>query len=104
MVNFEFFLLGLMVVSTLTGLVTEALKKILAEHNKAYHANTVAGIVSSVLSVAVGVGYAIFTSTSFTAQFVVCLVALVFMSWLCAMVGYDKVVGQFKKIKEDDPE
>ena len=97
MINFEVFLGGLMAVSTLTGLVTEAVKKILTEHNITYRANTLAGIVATVLSVAVGVGYAIVTNTAFTAQFIVCLVALVLGGWLCAMVGYDKVVGMFKK-------
>lgn len=99
MMNFETFLVGLMVVSTLTSLVTEAIKNILKEHNKTYHANTLAGIVSAVLSIGVGVGFVFFTEASFTAQMIICIIALVFMSWLCAMVGYDKVVGQFKNLK-----
>ena len=101
MINFEVFLIGLMVVSTLTGLVTEAIKKILAEYNVKPHANTLAAIVSAGLSAAVGVGYVFFTGISFTAQIVVCIIGLIFMSWLCAMVGYDKVIGQFKNIKND---
>lgn len=99
MVNIEVFLLGMLVTSTLTGLVTEAIKKILAEHNKTYHANTLAGIVSVILSAAIGIGYVTITSASFNSQVVVCIVALMFTSWLCAMVGYDKVIqtiGQFK--------
>lgn len=98
MINFEVFLIGLMIVSTLTGLVVEAIKKILVEYNVKYRANTLAGIVAAVLSAAIGVGYAVVTQTSFTAQFIVCLIALVFMSWLCSMVGYDKVIGTFKSV------
>ena len=101
MINFEEFLLGLMVVSTLTGLVTEAVKKILTEYNVNYRANTLAGIVATVLSAVVGVGYVIMMSMTFTAQIVVCIIALVFLSWLCAMVGYDKVVGQLKSTKKE---
>ena len=104
MINFEIFLIGLMVISTLTGLVTEAIKKILTEHNTKFHANTLAGIVATVLSVGVGVGYAIIKNTGFTAQVVVCIIALTFMGWLCAMVGYDKVVGQFKSINGNSEE
>lgn len=103
MIGFETFLFGLMIISTLTGLVTEAIKKILTESNKKYSANTVAGITSAVLSTAVSVGYIVFTSGSFTGQVAVCIVAMVFLSWLCAMIGYDKVVGvmgQFKNNKE----
>lgn len=99
MVNFEMFLLGLLVSSAATGLSTEAVKKILDEHNKTYRANTLAGIISIVISISIGIGYVAITSTSFNSQIAVCLISLVFMSWLCAMVGYDKVIqtiGQFK--------
>lgn len=98
MVSFEVFLLGLMIVSTLTSLVTEAVKKILTEYNVTYRANTLAGIVSAVLSASIGTGYTLVTGNSFTAQTIVCIIALVFLSWLCAMVGYDKVIGMFKTI------
>lgn len=104
MITFDTFLIGLMVISTLTGLVTEAIKKILTEHNKKYHANTLAGIISTILSAAIGVGYVIITGTSFTAQIIVYIVALTFMGWLCSMVGYDKVIGQFKNAKNSEEE
>jgi hypothetical protein len=101
MISFDIFLLGLMIVSTLTSLVTEAVKKILVENNVAYRANTLAGIVSAVLSAGLGIGYVAFSGIDFTAQIIVCIVAMVFMSWLCAMVGYDKVVGMLKTTKKD---
>ena len=104
MITFDVFLIGLMVISTLTGLVTEAIKKILVEHNVTYKANSLAGLVSAILSAAVGAGYVIVTNNHFTAQIIVCIVALVFMSWLCSMVGYDKVIGQFKNMKKEDDE
>lgn len=95
-ITIDIFLVGLMIVSTLTGLVTEAVKKIMAERNAAYRANTIAGIVAAILSAGVGIGYALFAGIGFSAQVIVCIVALVFMGWLCAMVGYDKVIGLFK--------
>lgn len=99
MVNFEIFLMGLLVISTLTGLVTEAIKKIMTERNVDYRANTIAALVSLVLSAAVGVGYIFLYNISFTTQIVVYLIALVFMSWLCAMIGYDKVMQTISQIK-----
>ena len=102
MITFDIFLMGLMIVSTLTGLTTEAIKKIMTEHNAKYHANTLAAIVSVVLSVVASICYITVQGITFTAPIAVCIVALTFMSWLCAMVGYDKVVGQFKNIKEDE--
>lgn len=102
MVGIEVFLFGLMITSTLTGLVTEAVKKILKEYNRKYRANTLAGIVATALSIAIGIGYIIATSTSFTAQVIICLIAQVFLSWLCSMVGYDKVVEIFTKTKKGE--
>lgn len=102
MVSLEVFLIGLMLSSTLTGLTTEGVKKILVEHNVKYRANTVAGIVTTILSVAIGVGYVIFAGIGFSGQVVVCIVAQVFLSWLCAMVGYDKVVEVITKTKKGE--
>ena len=101
MVNIETFMLGALVISTLASLVTEAVKKILSEHGITYYANTLAGVVATVLSVAVGVGYTFLTGTGFTAQTIVCIVTLVFISWLCSMVGYDKVIQAIKQFKMD---
>lgn len=104
MINFEIFLFGLLITSTLTSLATEALKKLFAEHNKSVPSNTLAGVVSLVLSIAIGVGYVIMTGSAFTTQIIMCIIAQVFMSWLCAMVGYDKViqaVSQFKTTREE---
>lgn len=107
MVTLEIFMLGLLITSVLTGLATEAVKKLLTEHDVTYRANTLAGLVSFVLSAAIGAGYIVMTGATFTSQIVVCLIAQVFMSWLCAMVGYDKVIqaiSQFKTNRKDEVE
>ena len=104
MITFEVFLLGLVIVSTLTGLATEAVKMILKEFNVTYHTNTLTGIIATVLSALVGVCYVIAVGIAFTAPIIVYIIGLVFLSWLCAMVGYDKVVqavSQFKTTGKD---
>lgn len=100
MSNMQFFMTGLVVVSALIGLVTEAVKKILTEHNKPYHANTLAGTVSLVLSTVIGVCYVVATGATFTAQIAVSIITFVFMSWLCAMIGYDKVIQTITQFKD----
>lgn len=95
----EIFLLILLIVSTLTGLVTEAIKKWLQERDKNYYANALAGYVAIVMSVAVGAGYIVLVQAVFNAQMAVYLIALVFLSWLSAMVGYDKVVQAISQFK-----
>lgn len=101
MINIEVFMLGLLVISTLTSLVTEAIKKILSEREITYHANTLAGVVAMILSAAIGVGYVILTGVGFNAQTIICIITLVFISWLCSMVGYDKVVQAIKQFRTD---
>lgn len=104
MINVQIFLMGLLMVSTLTGLTTEAIKNVLIDLGKTYHANVLAGIVSLVISAAVGVSYVVIAGIGFTSQTVVYLIALVFMSWLCSMVGYDKVMQAIKQFKSTNKE
>lgn len=99
MINIETFLTGLIIVSAFTGLVTEAVKKILSELNVKYYAKTLAGIVAAILGAALGAGYVIITGTPFTLQILVCIITMVFLSWLCSMVGYDKIVQVIVQLK-----
>lgn len=99
MINFETALLGLMIVSALTGLVTEGIKKILTEFNVNYYANTLAGIVSTALSACLGIAYIIIQEIPFTAPVIVYIIGMAFLGWLCAMVGYDKIVQVITQIK-----
>lgn len=97
----------LLIVSTFTGLVTEAVKKCLQERGKTYYANALAGYVSVGLSIAIGAAYIILSGAAINAQMAVYLIALLFLSWLAAMVGYDKVIQTIaqissKKNKEDE--
>lgn len=104
MISFEIFMIGLLVISTITGLATEAVKNVLVEHNKSYRANTLAGIVALAVSIAIGLGYIFIAEIPFSVQVIVCLIAEVFMSWLCAMLGYDKVVQAISQFKTTNKE
>ena len=95
----EVFLMLLLIVSVLTGLFVEGIKKILDEHKKKYYANTLAGIVAIGLSVFVGAGYLILVGAVLNMQVAVYLIALIFLSWLCSMVGYDKVIQAISQFK-----
>ena len=75
MMNFETFLLLLMIVSVLTGLVTEGIKKLLDEAKKPYRSNLLAGVVAVILSIAVDTGYMILTETLMNEKMVVILIA-----------------------------
>lgn len=73
----------------MTTLVTEAIKKMIGERE--YSANILVAIVSVVVSGLISVGWIILYDISLTAQVGVHIVALIILSWLCAMIGYDKV-------------
>ena len=98
--NFEIALMLLLVVATMTGLVTEAVKKVLQEGNVSYKPNLLAGLVAVALSVGGGAAYIVLTETALNGKLSVYLIALVFLSWLSAMVGYDKVVQTISQIKK----
>lgn len=95
----DIFLLGLMIVSVFTGLFTEGIKKWLQDKKKDYVANALAGYVAIGLSVLVSAAYIILTEAVLNAQMAVYLIALMLLSWLAAMIGYDKVVQAILQFK-----
>ena len=99
MVSLEVFIFGLLAASVLTGLVTEAIKKVLVEFNKTYKPNILAGIVATVLALAISLSYVVLTTGAFTTSVVICIVSYVILSWLCAMLGYDKVIQTLSQLK-----
>ena len=92
------FLTLLLVVSVMVSLTVEALKKMLGGNK--FPSNIMAGIVSIVLSTLIGIFYCTLLDIPFTSSIIIYLVSLVFLSWLCAMLGYDKVVQAIKQIKK----
>ena len=83
----ECFLLLLMIVSILTGLFTEGIKKLLEESKKTYKANFLAGGVAVVLSVLVGSGYIILMDAQINSKMAVYLIALILLS-VCLISGF----------------
>ena len=95
----DVFLILLFVISSLTGLAVEAIKRILKKISKTYRSNIIAGVSSVVISIGISAAYIIFTDAVMNDKMAVYLIALVFLSWLCSMLGYDKVkqtIMQFK--------
>lgn len=78
----------LLLCSTLTGLVTEALKKMM----KITKPNITAAIVSIIVGLFVSVSWIFACHIVVNATTVLFCVSLIVLSWLCSMLGYDKVV------------
>lgn len=93
------FLAMLLACSILTTLTVEAIKKMFT-NGESHKANVIAAVVAVVLAIALGTGYAVFFTVVITAKYVITLCALCFLSWLCAMVGYDKVVQAIGQVAD----
>lgn len=94
--NSGFLISALAIISGLTSLTVEAIKKLLGDRK--YSSNLLAAIVAVVLTVAISAGYMIYYDMALTPQIAVTVIALTFLSFLSATVGYDKVVQLFKQI------
>ena len=93
-------LLGaLAIVSVLTTLTVEGIKKILDENKKEYKPNLLAAIVAVFLSIAMVLAYMLYYGKPFTVQMGVILVCFAFLSWLCSMVGFDKIKQLLEQFK-----
>lgn len=93
------FLIMLLACSILTTLTVEAIKKMFT-NGEARKANIIAAIVAVVLAIVIGIGYAIIFAVVVNIQYAAFIIALCFLSWLCAMVGYDKVIQAIAQIAE----
>ena len=97
--NSGFLLCALAVISVLTSLCVEGMKKLLDEQGKKYSSNILAVCVSAGITIIGSIMYIIYNSIPVTPQNIVIIIALVFLSFLCATVGYDKVIQALKQIK-----
>ncbi len=84
-----------MICSVLTGLIVEAIKN-MVEVKKP---NIVAAVVSVIVGVAVSIAYMVYASIAVDATVIIYIVSIVLFSWLCAMLGYEKVMQTIVQIK-----
>ena len=85
----------LLVCSTMTGLIVEAIKKIV----KVKKPNIVAAIVSVVVGVVVPACSIYLSEAPFNAQAIMYIVSIVVLSFLCSTLGYDKVTQTIAQLK-----
>ena len=96
--NSGFLISVLAIISVLTSLSVEGIKKILDEQGKQYSSNILAIEVSTGITLIGSVMYIIYKSVPITPQIIVTIIALVFLSFLCATVGYDKIKQLLQQI------
>lgn len=90
---------ALLGVSILTNLTVEGVKKLLDKKDAKYSSNMLAAIFSVIIA-AVGSGvYLVMTDTCFTTKIGVEIAVLMYLSFLTATVGYDKVMQMWNQLK-----
>lgn len=95
----EFLLNALVGIAGLTSLTVQALKKLLDEKGVKYSSNLLAVIVSVILTAAISTGYIIYNSIAVTPQVVLTAIELIYLSFLSATVGFDKIKQLFEQLK-----
>lgn len=90
---------ALLIVSIVTNLTVEGIKKLLNETKVKYSSNVLAAILSVIIACAICVIYLIMTDTMFNLKIGVEIVVLMYLGFLVSTVGYDKVVQMVKQIQ-----
>lgn len=89
--NTEFLFVGLAAISAFTTLTTECMKKLLDEAGLKYSQNLLAASVAVVLTLCASIGYIIIKEIALTSAVIVEIIAMMFLSFLCATLGFDKI-------------
>lgn len=95
----SFLTTALLIVSVITNLTVEGIKKLL-DGTKVKYSSNLAAILSVLIACAVSVIYLIMTDTVFcTMKIGVEIVVLMYLGFLISTVGYDKVIQMLKQIQ-----
>ena len=100
----SFMTTALLAVSLLTNLTVEGIKKLLDGTNAKYSSNVLAAILSTILSGAVCAIYLIMNDIGFSVKIGVEIVVLMYLGFLVATVGYDKVIQTLKQLQANKEE
>lgn len=95
----SFLTTALLIVSVITNLTVEGIKKLLDRTKVKYSSNVLAAVLSVLIACAVSVIYLIMTETVFTMKIGVEIVVLMYLGFLISTVGYDKVIQILKQIQ-----
>lgn len=95
----SFLTTALLIVSVITNLTVEGIKKLLVGTKVKYSSNVLAAVLSVLIACAVSVIYLIMTDTVFTMKIGVEIVVLMYLGFLISTVGYDKVIQMLKQIQ-----
>lgn len=97
---FYFLTTALLIVSLVTNLTVEGIKKLLSDTKVKYSSNVLAAVSSVVIAFAVSVIYMIMNDVALSLKIGVEVVILMYLGFLTSTIGYDKVIQMIKQIQE----
>ena len=92
-----FLISALALISAFTSLTVEGIKKLTGDK---YPYNALAVVVALILTLIGSIMYIIYYAIPVTAQTVITVIALTYLSFLSATIGYDKIRELLEQIKE----
>ena len=95
----EMFLILLTILSVVTSLCTEAVKKFLTAQKINYAANIVVLVVSVIVGGLGTIVFYLYNGIAWTALNIICILLMIIANWLGAMLGYDKIMQAINQIK-----
>lgn len=95
----SFLTTALLIVSVMTNLTVEGIKKLLDGTQIKYSSNVLAAILSVVIACIVCIIYMIMSDLAFTLKIGVEIAILMYLGFLTATIGYDKVVQMIQQIQ-----
>lgn len=95
----SFLTTALLLVSVITNLTVEGIKKLLDGTKVNYSSNVLAAILSVVIACVVCIIYLIMNDVVFTLKIGVEIAILMYLGFLVATVGYDKVMQMIKQLQ-----
>lgn len=91
-----FLISALAIIAALTSLTVEGIKKLIGDK---YPYNAMAVVVALILTLIGSTMYIIYYAIPITAQTIITVIALTYLSFLSATIGYDKVRELLEQIK-----
>lgn len=100
----QLFLVMFTIGSTISSLLTEAIKRWFANQEKEVSANMLAAINSVVIGIIGTVIYYILKGIPFNVVNITCMILMTAAIWVASMVGYDKVTQLIAQITNKEVE
>ena len=89
----------LLLISIVTNLTVESVKKLLNRNDAAYSSNILAVSVSVIVAIVICSVYLVMNDIAFSTKIGVEMFVMTYLSFLTATVGYDKVMQTIEQIK-----